>query len=97
MVKMRMMPSALRELEGALRWYAGQSAKAESMFANAVDSTLRIVERTPLLYAKSAGRYRLAQVPNFPYVLAYRIDGDHVTIASVRHTSRDDADSGAEE
>jgi plasmid stabilization system protein ParE len=90
MAELRMTPRALDELVTALNWYADRSAEAESNFALAIDNALDALQSDPGRFPKLNDRYRYVRISRFPYYIAFQIIGDHVALASFRHTSQSD-------
>lgn len=70
-------------------WYAAQSARALSRFAEEVESTLTRIESSPNQYPLVDERHRQAILNKFPYFIAFRMIGKNPLIVTIRHTSRD--------
>jgi len=89
-------PAALQELKEAIDWYATRSPRAAQRFAQAIDSALDQIEFSPERFPRLNDRYRYMQLQRFPYFIAYCINGNVVTVGSIRHTSRGDAEFAPE-
>lgn len=96
MNELRVAPAALQELKEAIDWYGARSRRAAQQFAQAIDSALTQIESTPERFPRLNERYRYVQLQRFPYFVAYRIDGNVVTVGSIRHTSRGDVEFAPE-
>ena len=96
MIELRVAPAALQELKDAIDWYAIRSLRAAQQFARAIDDAFSQIESSPHLFPRLNERYRYVQLQRFPYFLAYRIDGNVVTVGSIRHASRGDGEFAPE-
>lgn len=96
MNELRVAPAALQELKEAIDWYAARSRRAAQRFAQAIDSSLNQIESSPDRFPRLNEKYRYVQLQRFPYFIAYRINGNVVTVGSIRHTSRGDAEFAPE-
>lgn len=92
MRELRVSPSALQELKEAIDWYASRSHLAATRFAQAVDTALTQIESSPERFPTLNEKYRYVQLERFPYFVAYRIVGNIVTVGSIRHASRGEAE-----
>lgn len=92
MHKLRVLPKALEELKEAIDWYGIRNVKAAQRFAQAIDDAFAAIELNPQRFPRLNERYRYVQLQRFPYFIAYLVDDQVVTIGSVRHTSRGDAE-----
>jgi toxin ParE1/3/4 len=92
MNEFRVAPAALQELNEAIDWYGARSQRAAQRFAQAIDSALTQIESTPLRFPQLNEQYRYVQLRQFPYFIAYRVDGNVITVGSIRHTSRGTAE-----
>lgn len=92
MYELRVAPIALQELKDAIDWYASRSPLAAKRFAQAIDVAMVDIEKSPLRFPSLNNRYRYVQLQRFPYFIAYRVIGNIVTIGSIRHSSRGDAE-----
>ena len=88
-VKVEFHRLALKEYDGACKWYADRSVDAEMRFRQAVDeATVRIAEG-PESLPRLSGFYRRIRVQRFPYILVFRPrQPDEVVVVAVAHTSR---------
>lgn len=78
-----------RDLAGAYRWYEERRRGLGEQFLTAVDATFDQIEQFPELFAIRYGQVRMAPVPQFPYVVFYRVDPQCVVVLTVLHTSDD--------
>ena len=69
---------------------------SRSQFAYPIDSALTQIESTPERFPRLNERYRYVQLQRFPYFVAYRIEGNVVTVGSIRHASRGDVEFSPE-
>jgi plasmid stabilization system protein ParE len=90
MAELRFASNVFRELEEAIQWYERRSPEAAIRFCDETDAAFDSIAAYPHQFAQWKGRYRYLLLKHFPYHLIYRINDNVVTIASIRHTSRDD-------
>lgn len=82
-------PEAERDLEYAVRWYDDQRSGLGRQFLECVESAFDRVRRNPDLHAIAYRSARLALVHRFPFVIAYILDGNTVSVIAVFHGHRD--------
>ncbi len=82
-------PEAESDLEYAVHWYDDQRSGLGREFLECVESTFDRIRRNPDLHAITYRSARLALVPRFPFVIAYILDGDTVSVIAVFHGHRD--------
>ena len=87
--KLVIQPEAERELEHAFHWYNEQRAGLGQEFLDCVDSVFARIRGNPDQYAISYRSARLALVRRFPFVIAYVLEGDTVSVIAVFHRHRD--------
>jgi plasmid stabilization system protein ParE len=81
-------PEASRELIEAARFYEGRVPGLGYRFLDAIDDTLAMLQRNPMLgLSDEMGRMRWL-VHQFPYLVIYRVEGDCLHILAVAHTIR---------
>lgn len=89
MAELVVTPEAKEDISRAYGWYEGQRQGLGADFLDAVEASIRSVQRTPEVHESVRGDYRRALVRRYPYAVIYHFAGDVVKIASVVHTSRD--------
>jgi plasmid stabilization system protein ParE len=93
MTKLRFVRDALQDLEAALAWYEARSPEAARRFCEAIDVGLDLILSAPEMYPRWDERQYYYLVQRYPYNILYRVDPGIVTIAAIRHTSRNDSPS----
>jgi len=83
-------PKAIKELSGALDWYAEQQDNLVELFRDHFRREVLNIMNFPESYPKVKRNYRQALMSNFPYLIIYSINKKEeiITILSVFHTSR---------
>jgi plasmid stabilization system protein ParE len=81
--------AAKRHIAEAFRWYERQSPGLGADFLAALETVLRRIADTPLLYAPLYRDVRRALLPRFPYGVFYFTQSERLTVVAVLHTSRD--------
>jgi plasmid stabilization system protein ParE len=89
MDRLRLSATALKELKDAIDWYAARSAAAAARFAKTVDAAMDAIQAAPQTFPQLNDRYRYVQLRPFPYVMAFSIQSDVVTVHRVRHAAQD--------
>ncbi len=81
-------PAASTELIEAGLFYEGRSVGLGHAFLDAVDASLAMLQRNPMLGWSDAHGRRRWLVRRFPYLIIYRIEGAFLHVLAVAHTSR---------
>jgi toxin ParE1/3/4 len=80
---------AAREYRLARKWYRERSAEVAERFVLAVNQAVSRMEADADSLSMLVGAYRYIKVARYPYLLIFRrIDGAHVVVVAVAHTSR---------
>lgn len=79
---------ALREIGEAQAWYELQNPGLGEEFIVAMESQLKRLVETPLLYAEVIPRVRRALLPRFPYGLFFSVRDDLIYVLAVLHDAR---------
>jgi plasmid stabilization system protein ParE len=89
--ELRVSSLAEKDLAEVFEWYKRRSAGLGTEFIKYVDATVLLVQRSPLIFRKRVGEYRLAMTPRFPYAVYFIFDEirDIVSIRRVLHFSQD--------
>ena len=84
---------AEEDLTEAFEWYERRNAGLGTEFIKCVDVTVLLIQRSPLVFRKRVGEYRLAMTPRFPYTVYFIYDEtrDLVSIRRVLRFSQDHA------
>ncbi len=69
--------------------YADIDPALAMRFADELERTLHLIETYPLAGRILYGDVRRMVLDVFPYLLTYRVDGDHVRVQLLVHTRRD--------
>lgn len=81
--------AARLEFDDAADWHLGISEDKRDDFVLAVDVTISNILTRPRSYPIVEGNLiRRALVNRFPYAVFFLLDGDHIVILAVFHTSR---------
>lgn len=72
----------------AIGYYARIDDKLGERFVAAVEEALEQMSRTPERFRRFEGDMRKVRVEDFPYAVAYRIEGSDLRIISVMHLHR---------
>ncbi len=62
-------PEAKDDLSRAFGWYESQRSGAGAGFLEAVDSCIRLLQRSPEIHESVRGDYRRALVRRYPYAI----------------------------
>ncbi|MEO7672996.1 MAG: type II toxin-antitoxin system RelE/ParE family toxin [Pyrinomonadaceae bacterium] len=82
-------PAAELEFDEASDWYNGEDPAVRDRFIASVDTRISAIIQKPLAFPVVEGtKIRRAVVDGFPYSLFFVLDGNHVVILSIFHTSR---------
>ena len=82
---------AVNEMIAASEWLDSQRPGSLRAFIDAVESIVDLIWTDPRRFAIEFQDVRMAPVPDYSYVIVYRIEPDRIRIVSVFHTSRDPA------
>lgn len=86
----RFAPAARRELLEATQWYLADGGPAVAeQFEWAVRRALDLLRLMPKLGKPNYPGVRTWAMKRFPYTLAYRIDGEVITVVALAHQSRE--------
>ncbi len=87
-MKVRLLASAVAELDEAVAWYAAQASGLDQRFIDNMRLARdRIAERPDAWHPLGAGvrRYRLAR---FPYGVIYVVEAGEIVILAIAHLHR---------
>ena len=87
----RYQRAAINEYLDAANWLERQRPGSAAAFLQAVDATIDRIRSEPRRYPIESKDNRLAPIPDYSYVIYYRIETDRIRVISVFHTSRDPA------
>jgi len=79
---------AVREIGEAYEWYEEQLHGLGAEFLDALDTQLRVITQTPLLFSEIRRGVRRSLLSHFPYGVFYASKGDVVSVLAVVHTAR---------
>ena len=83
-----LLPEADAEAGEAFAWYQAQRPGLGEELLLALEATMELLRRSPLVFRELYKNARKARLRRFPYVVIYFVDGDTVIVVSVHHTSR---------
>ncbi len=81
-------PEALAEADAAVLWYKARSPAAAEAFLAEIDSTLSLLENTPLVWGEFRPGLRRAMLKRFPFAIVYRVNENRVQVVAVAHGRR---------
>jgi toxin ParE1/3/4 len=84
-------PRAEADLASVKADYDAEDPTIGRRFAAAVDDALDKIEKTPFLFPLVTDDVRFIIPRRFPYVVYYRVEGDHVVVLAVVHKRQDQA------
>jgi plasmid stabilization system protein ParE len=82
------LPEASEEVEEATKYYEQRVPGLGIRFRVEVEAVCVAIIRQPLLWRKRPGGFSRANLPGFPFYIAYFIRGERILIAAVAHASR---------
>lgn len=81
-------PGAQADYDESLDWYAARSALAARTFADAVDKSLRRIQRNPEQFPAVDGLHRETTLRRFPFRIVFRLTDEQVVIVALAHAKR---------
>lgn len=82
-------PEAEADLLEAYGWYERQRSGLGVEFMECVEDALQVISRQPLHYAAGYRDVRQKLIQRFPYVVAFLVEQETVSVVAVFHGSRD--------
>lgn len=89
-MKIRILPSALKDLAGGRKFYAKQAEGAGDYFTDCLFSDIDSLALYAGIHRKVLGYFRLLS-KRFPYAIYYQMESDAVTVWRVLDCRRDPA------
>jgi len=86
--RLKVSARAVREIGEAYEWYEEQLRGLGSEFLDALDTQLRVITQTPLLFSEIRRGIRRTLLSHFPYGVFYASEGDVVSVLAVVHIAR---------
>lgn len=84
-----LLPRAVADIAHEVAYLSEQHSSAAEGFRLAIVASLRLIERNNAVGRHSqTAEIREWSVPDWPYVIPYRINGSDVEILRIWHTSR---------
>jgi plasmid stabilization system protein ParE len=80
---------AWQDLELAFGWYEEQHSGLGHEFLDSLESTIKIIEEMPKLYAIHHKQFRRALLRRFPFAVFYTIEQESVIIHAVFDNRQD--------
>lgn len=72
----------------AVSWYEAQRPGLGAEFIDEISRTVAMLADKPLRYREVMEGVRRVLAQRFPYVIAYRVEGDDVIVMSILHMRR---------
>ena len=79
-------PKAIIEIREAFDWYEDQKDGLGYELLAEFEECYKLLIKNPERFSYIDSLYRRIKTNRFPYILVYEIDGDTISINSVRHT-----------
>jgi plasmid stabilization system protein ParE len=71
------------DLTAAFDWYQARATDLGVDFLRCADATIALIERSPQIFRKRHGEFRMAMTPRFPYGIYFVLDEEQ-RIVSIR-------------
>ena len=81
-------PGAQVDYDESLDWYASRSAPAARKFAEAVDKSLRRIQRNPEQFRAVDALHRECTLQRFPFRIIFRATNEQIVVVAVVHAKR---------
>ena len=81
-------PLARTELTEAGQFYEGRAPGLGARFLDATERAIQLLQGHPDLGTPLSATIRSVTVPQFPYAVVYRVDGDRLFVVAVAHFRR---------
>lgn len=81
-------PGARADYDESLDWYATRAASAARKFAEAVDKSLRHIQRNPEQFHAVDALHRECTLRRFPFRIIFRVTNDQIVVVAVAHAKR---------
>jgi hypothetical protein len=81
-MKTRILPSAVRDLDGGYEFYERQESGAGDYFIDSLSSDISSLKIFAGIHRKRGDHFRLPS-KRFPYWIYYRMDGDTAYVAAI--------------
>jgi len=86
--RLKVSARAVREIGEAYEWYEEQLHGLGAEFLDALDTQLRAIAQTPLLFSEIRRGIRRTLLSHFPYGVSYASKDDVISVLAVVHTAR---------
>lgn len=81
-MKIRILPSAIRDLDNGFQFYENQESGAGDYFVDSISSDISSLRLYSGIHRKRGEHFRFSS-KRFPYWIYYRIDGETTFVAAV--------------
>ncbi len=82
-------PEADDDIGESYDWYESREPGLGEDFLRCVEACVLGIQRHPELYPVAVDEFRRALIRRFPFEIFYEVAGDHLTVYSVFHCSKD--------
>jgi len=80
---------AQKDIYESVTWYEEQQIGLGDRFVDTIDAAFNTISLNPEAFLKKKNQLRQMPVSEFPYVIVYKIENEHVVnVLRVFHTSR---------
>ena len=87
-MKIRLVDAARHEFDEAIDYYSKHSGSAVTSFIDAFEKAKTRLAAFPHAGAHIRPGSRRILIKRFPYMLVYRIEGDHIVVYALAHQRR---------
>lgn len=88
MAKLIYAPEAKAEIKEATQYYEGCREGLGQAFLLEIESTIKRISQSPLMWRKISGQFRRCLIKRFPYGIIYSVEEDEIFVAAVMHLKR---------
>ncbi len=81
-------PEAELDIQNGFEWYEQRSSGLGSEFVRAIDNSLALIGRNPLVYPIVYRQVRRVLIRRFPYGVIYLLEDDVISIIACFHVKR---------
>ena len=81
-------PDARAEFLDAVQYYESCQKGLGHRFSNSIESAVKNIRESPLLFRILKAPFRRYLLPKFPYSIIYSIEKDHIYILALAHNKR---------
>ncbi len=88
MSRLRLRRAARRDIASAIKWYDSERPGLGAEFLTDVDTTLRRIRESPLMFPEVVPQTRRALLARFPYGVFFMLGAEDLVVLTVSHLHR---------